>query len=183
MFESPFIFPLKEASIFDRISLSSCFDFLIQRNGVCCGKCSAVSFITLILVCKPVQCLSWLPLLCLILSFDSKLPACVIHHLTFLVCTDFPLNPLLAVFPFVGTCLYITSFLFIGYPIIYYIVDIQKVNPHFKNIFHIANQNCICYNAFRQKATNSPCRTTKSPGVPAPGLFYSHFWQCRGLRP
>ena len=44
-----------------------------------------------------------------------------------------------------GTCLYITSFLFIGYPIIYYIVDIQKVNPHFKNIFHIATPKPLWY--------------------------------------
>ena len=146
---------LRFQKIFDRISLSSCFDFLIQRNGVCCGKCSAVSFITLILVCKPVQCLSWLPLLCLILSFDSKLPACVIHHLTFLVCTDFPLNPLLAVFPFVGTYLHITSFLFIGYPIIHYIVDIQKVNTFFENfIKNIANRKHPWYTAYNLSVTS-----------------------------
>lgn len=46
---------------------------------------------------------------------------------------------------------------------------------------NIAFQICICYNANRQRETSSPysSTTTKSPSVPAPGLFYSLFWNGR----
>lgn len=57
---------------------------------------------------------------------------------------------------------------------------ILETNPQ---KMYLAFQNCICYNADRQKDMNSPCRTAKSPGVPAPGLFYSLFWQWQGLEP
>lgn len=50
---------------------------------------------------------------------------------------------------------------------------------------YLEKENCICYNASRQKTKRgTPSSTTaKSPGAGTLGLFYSQFWQWQGLEP